>query len=315
MRKYSVIIPCFNSEHYLSDILTFISHTHMTRSDIEFIIINDGSTDKTDDILSSEQGFLYISQPNRGVSASRNLGISLSSGEYILFLDADDYFSENIFSLLDSHIEKNTDSDIYTFNYSINKTSMNKKMHTATIMSSHTVMHLFLHQKLHLCICSVCIKHSFILENKIQFPTEYSFGEDIFFILQSIIHSKNKVYYIPDILFNYNLSQSGTVQSVVTKNKINVISLYNSLFQFDSKISKKTLSDLIYFQQRTFFYLIKLSLKFNLENKETLDYLFNNKKILKKRINRLYPLIILFNIASPLLYKILNHRLLSRHTK
>lgn len=287
----------------------------MTRSDIEFIIINDGSTDKTDDILSSEQGFLYISQPNRGVSASRNLGISLSSGEYILFLDADDYFSENIFSLLDSHIEKNTDSDIYTFNYSINKTSMNKKMHTATIMSSHTVMHLFLHQKLHLCICSVCIKHSFILENKIQFPTEYSFGEDIFFILQSIIHSKNKVYYIPDILFNYNLSQSGTVQSVVTKNKINVISLYNSLFQFDSKISKKTLSDLIYFQQRTFFYLIKLSLKFNLENKETLDYLFNNKKILKKRINRLYPLIILFNIASPLLYKILNHRLLSRHTK
>ncbi|HCT6818905.1 TPA: glycosyltransferase family 2 protein, partial [Morganella morganii] len=156
------------SEHYLSDILTFISHTHMTRSDIEFIIINDGSTDKTDDILSSEQGFLYISQPNRGVSASRNLGISLSSGEYILFLDADDYFSENIFSLLDSHIEKNTDSDIYTFNYSINKTSMNKKMHTATIMSSHTVMHLFLHQKLHLCICSVCIKHSFILENKIQ---------------------------------------------------------------------------------------------------------------------------------------------------
>ncbi|WP_423246282.1 glycosyltransferase family 2 protein [Morganella morganii] len=85
MRKYSVIIPCFNSEHYLSDILTFISHTHMTRSDIEFIIINDGSTDKTDDILSSEQGFLYISQPNRGVSASRNLGISLSSGEYILF--------------------------------------------------------------------------------------------------------------------------------------------------------------------------------------------------------------------------------------
>ncbi|EPL7529424.1 glycosyltransferase family A protein [Morganella morganii] len=315
MRKYSVIIPCFNSEHYLSDILTFISHTHMTRSDIEFIIINDGSTDKTDDILSSEQGFLYISQPNRGVSASRNLGISLSSGEYILFLDADDYFSENIFSLLDSHIEKNTDSDIYTFNYSINKTSMNKKMHTATIMSSHTVMHLFLHQKLHLCICSICIKHSFILENKIQFPTEYSFGEDIFFILQSIIHSKNKVYYIPDILFNYNLSQSGTVQSVVTKNKINVISLYNSLFQFDSKISKKTLSDLIYFQQRTFFYLIKLSLKFNLENKETLDYLFNNKKILKKRINRLYPLIILFNIASPLLYKILNHRLLSRHTK
>ncbi|ATF55235.1 glycosyltransferase [Morganella morganii] len=313
--KYSIIIPAYNIEDHCYDILTFIEKTKKNRSDIEYIIINDGSTDKTDDILSSEQGFLYISQPNRGVSASRNLGISLSSGEYILFLDADDYFSENIFSLLDSHIEKNTNSDIYTFNYSINKTSMNKKMHTATIMPSHTVMHLFLHQKLHLCICSVCIKHSFILENKIQFPTEYSFGEDIFFILQSLIYSKNKVCYIPDILFNYNLSQSGTVQSVVTKNKINVISLYNSLFQFDSKISKKTLSDLIYFQQRTFFYLIKLSLKFNLENKETLDYLFNNKKILKKRINRLYPLIILFNIASPLLYKILNHRLLSRHTK
>lgn len=313
--KYSIIIPAYNIEDYCYDILTFIEKTKKNRSDIEYIIINDGSTDKTDDILSSEQGFLYISQPNRGVSASRNLGISLSSGEYILFLDADDYFSENIFSLLDSHIEKNTNSDIYTFNYSINKTSMNKKMHSATIMPSHIVMHLFLHQKLHLCICSICIKHSFILENKIQFPTEYSFGEDIFFILQSLIYSKNKVYYIPDILFNYNLNQSGTVQSVVTKNKINVLSLYNSLFQLDGIISKETLSDLIYFQQRTFFYLIKLSLKFNLENKETLDYLFNNKKILKKRINRLYPLIILLNIASPLLYKILNHRLLSRHTK
>ncbi|HDU8648013.1 glycosyltransferase [Morganella morganii] len=313
--KYSVIIPAYNIENHCYDILTFIERTKKLRNDIEYIIINDGSTDKTDDILSSEHGFLYISQTNKGVSASRNLGITLSSGKYILFLDADDYFSENIFTLLDSHIEKNSNSDIYTFNYSINKISMNKKMHTPIIMHPHKIMHLFLYQKLHLCICSICMKRSFILENKIQFPTKYSFGEDIFFMLQSLIHSKNNVYYIPDVLFNYNLSQSGTVQSVVTKNKIDVLTLYDYLFKFNRNIPKTTHAALIYFQQRTFFYLIKLSIRFNLKDKETLDYLFEKKTILYKRKNKLYPLIVLFKIVSPLLYKILNNRLLFKPTK
>lgn len=99
MTKISVIVPIFNTENYLSECLNSI--LNQSFKDIEVICINDGSTDSSLDILndfkSQNDCIKIISQENRGLSASRNVGIENAKGEYVLFIDSDDYFEDDIF--------------------------------------------------------------------------------------------------------------------------------------------------------------------------------------------------------------------------
>lgn len=95
--KVSVVIPVYNTEDFVEEAVRSIMN--QTLRDIEIIIINDGSTDASSDIiqkLSNEDIRIRIySQENQGLSATRNRGISLASGNYIYFMDSDDYLELN----------------------------------------------------------------------------------------------------------------------------------------------------------------------------------------------------------------------------
>ncbi|MEN8153736.1 MAG: glycosyltransferase [Acidobacteriota bacterium] len=87
----SIIIPVFNSESYVKDAISSV--IDQTFKDIEIIVIDDGSTDKSLEIISGFKGIKLIkSETNRGVSHTRNRGIRESRGEYIAFLDSDDFW-------------------------------------------------------------------------------------------------------------------------------------------------------------------------------------------------------------------------------
>ena len=92
MSLVSIIIPVYNGEKYIESALnSCISQTYLN---IEVLVINDGSTDNTEQIVRSYQkkhnNIILINQQNRGVSAARNKGLEIASGEWITFLDADD---------------------------------------------------------------------------------------------------------------------------------------------------------------------------------------------------------------------------------
>ncbi|MHC4206509.1 MAG: glycosyltransferase, partial [Planctomycetota bacterium] len=91
----SVIIPCFNTAKYLSQAIESV--LRQTFGDFEIIVVDDGSTDNTPEVVKSfEDGRIhYIYQKNKGLAGARNTGIRHSSGRYITFLDADDYFLPN----------------------------------------------------------------------------------------------------------------------------------------------------------------------------------------------------------------------------
>lgn len=111
--KLSVIIPAYNGEKFLAE--TLDCALNQTLKDVQLVIVNDGSTDSTADIIADyakkHDNILSISQPNSGVSAARNNGIKNASGEYLLFLDTDDVFTPDSFELMCNKLDE-TGADI-----------------------------------------------------------------------------------------------------------------------------------------------------------------------------------------------------------
>ena len=91
MNRVSVIIPAYNGDRYMVEAINSI--LHQTYTNWEIIIVDDGSTDNTSNIIQKySKQIKYFHQTNQGVAASRNLGLSKAEGEYIAFLDQDDVF-------------------------------------------------------------------------------------------------------------------------------------------------------------------------------------------------------------------------------
>lgn len=97
MVKVSVIVPVYNSEKYLKKCID--SLVNQTLKDIEFIVINDGSSDGSDEIIRSfdDKRIKYYKRKNHGIGATRNFGIDKACGEFIGFVDSDDYIEPDMF--------------------------------------------------------------------------------------------------------------------------------------------------------------------------------------------------------------------------
>lgn len=98
----SVIVPIYNVENYLRDCL--VSLEKQTLNNIEVILVNDGSTDESEKVakefVERNDNFFLVNRDNGGLSAARNTGLDLASGEYIYFLDSDDFISDNALEML-----------------------------------------------------------------------------------------------------------------------------------------------------------------------------------------------------------------------
>ena len=127
--KFSVIIPLYNKAPYVRKALESVCA--QTYRDYELIIINDGSTDNSavvaDEYLKATDGIDYkiISQSNAGVSAARNNGVAASHGDYVAFLDADDWWEPAYLERMSQLIDDYPDAGLYASNYYYHKDGIN----------------------------------------------------------------------------------------------------------------------------------------------------------------------------------------------
>lgn len=115
--KYSIIVAAYNVENYLGKCLK--SLRTLDYENYEVIVIDDGSTDNTYEIASRYKccdNFKVVSQANRGTAIARIEGVKLASGDFVLFVDGDDYIKRTSLNLVDSYVD-NVDADIYHFGY------------------------------------------------------------------------------------------------------------------------------------------------------------------------------------------------------
>ena len=96
--RISIIVPVYNAEEYLSRCLDSILEQDMTS--YEVILVDDGSTDSSslicDRYSATDPRFRTIHKPNGGVSSARNAGLNLAKGEYLMFVDSDDYIADDM---------------------------------------------------------------------------------------------------------------------------------------------------------------------------------------------------------------------------
>jgi glycosyltransferase involved in cell wall biosynthesis len=121
--KISVIVPCYNNDQTIIE--TIESITKQEYSPVEIIIVNDGSTDKSEDIVSSyikinnAVNIALINQDNSGPSKSRNNGAEKATGKYLLFLDADDLIAPSYIKKSIECLENNPMLNIVLWNFSL----------------------------------------------------------------------------------------------------------------------------------------------------------------------------------------------------
>ncbi|MBQ9658605.1 MAG: glycosyltransferase [Clostridia bacterium] len=130
MKKISVIIPVYNSEKYIEKCLNSIFEQKY--ENLEVIVINDGSTDKTEEKISKFQSKIkYIKkEENTGIADTRNIGVENATGDYIMFVDSDDYIQKDLLKNLALYIER--DIELIKFKAIEVKTSVETKLNGVT---------------------------------------------------------------------------------------------------------------------------------------------------------------------------------------
>ncbi len=202
--KVSIIIPVFNTAKYLHRLIE--SLLNQTLDDIELIFINDGSTDESQSILENyallKSRFTVINRENEGVSCARNFGLSIAKGEYIGFVDSDDFVDLNMFSILYSKA-KQTDSDVVCCGYFYfweNKKKQMCDVEEMTISNEVAISYLLDNEVIGMSACCKLFRRSILFNTK--FPENIKINEDRLFVFRSFTNAKN-VTIIGDPLYYY----------------------------------------------------------------------------------------------------------------
>ena len=210
--KFSVIIPVYNCDQFLCRCINSVLSQNY--ADWELILVNDGSTDRSPqicDAFSSEHPskIRVVHQTNGGVLKARRVGLAETSGDYICFLDSDDYYNPDLLECVNSYIEAhNPDLVVYGFQkvsstgVSLGTSSPSKELSIYSDEHIKVIYEKACHGEL-TNLWSQVVKRSCV-----DFQTDYSMyysvfrGEDILQNLGFISNAK-KVIFIPHVLYNY----------------------------------------------------------------------------------------------------------------
>lgn len=206
---FSVIIPCFNSEKTLLNTINSVLKQSFTS--FEIIVIDDGSTDSTPNIISSidDKRITYHRISNSGGPAKpRNLGITLAKYEWICFLDSDDIWIRTKLSSVLAYINARPEIDILISGYKIQYDVRNVKTFIPVYVNEKFTGLDLLYYSSPFVTSSLVVKKNKLTNIYFNESIQFSGVEDLDFIIK-LLMSNLKLYCIPEILVEYTLNYSG----------------------------------------------------------------------------------------------------------
>ncbi len=286
MPKVSIIVPIYNMENYLNRCLDSI--INQTYKDIEIILVNDGSKDNSlkicKEYAKNDKRIILIDQKNGGVSSARNNGLDKATGEYLAFVDPDDWIDKDgIEKMVDFALKQKC--DIAFFDYKINdEIQKSEKVNLEyTKETKDEFIKLLISGEVPGYLWRLLIKKDIIKKSK--FKLDLPMAEDLVFILE-ILNNVNKINKLEDAFYNYFLTENSITRGSLKykKNLHNTFLLnkyINKLYKEHEKIANsKHISEIG-------LYLLKMHRDGYDEKmiKEEFDFLVNDKKYKEMKQN------------------------------
>lgn len=230
----SVIIPVFNAEKHIDDCLNSICNQSFSFK-YEIILVDDGSRDNSESIINryvSKFDFVkYYRQENEGPSVARNLGIEVSCGKYIVFVDSDDWCDRNMIETAYKNIENNS-ADWAIHGYYIELKNERKQIsidNDIFVNENDKIGEciILLEEKMLIASPWTSIYKSEIIKlNNIRFNKNLSYGEDVLFNLEYLLYVSS-IYISKDKLYHYRKTLEETLSSKYIPNRLETI-MYNT---------------------------------------------------------------------------------------
>jgi len=213
----SIVVPAYNVESYIRRCVASIDK--QTYNNYEVIFVNDGSTDNTqavlEEVISEKQNYKLVNQKNMGLSGARNTGIKHAKGEFIYFLDPDDWIEPELLAKCVAHLsEKQVDMVFFDFYLTQSKVDYQKQYWfknrpQSGSYSGQEALEILLDCKIGNYAWSSLARTKLFTDNKIEFPVGRTY-EDLA-TTYKLIGKSRAVYFIDDNLYYYYQNNNSSI--------------------------------------------------------------------------------------------------------
>lgn len=230
--KFSIIVPVYNVEAYLIQCLESLQSQDYT--DFEVICVNDGSTDGSREILAEWETHFpkmrVIDRENGGLSAARNTGLEAAKGDYILFVDSDDWLETNILSTLNNSLN-NADMVCFGGWMGTKEEHPTREFFNSgwEYYNQHALKH---HEYPFVCVTLRCYRRQFLEENALRFR-EGILHEDNYFTPLACL-AAHTVIVIPNMLYHYRVRPGSIMSTRGLQSRESLVLIGNELTQIFS---------------------------------------------------------------------------------
>ena len=313
--KVSVIVPVYNVEKFIDKCLN--SLVNQTLKEIEIIVVNDGSPDNSQKIIDKyvkkypDKIKSYIKE-NGGQGSARNYGLKKTTGEYIGYVDSDDFVEKDMYKKLYNKAKENNYDIVVCGNYNVSEDYQNKNI-DAFINNYNTDLENIFFGKM--AVWNKIYKRDILIKNKLEFK-EKVWYEDLAFTLKAIMNS-NTFAFIDEPLYDYLIREGSTMNNSNVQRNLEILDAFNDILSYiqhnkkeeyfnkieflaidhiyisaivrvlkadsDKNIKKETIEKLINYMNKNFP---------NYKSNKYINTLSKNRKIIYKLINiKMYGLI------------------------
>ncbi len=241
--KVSIIVPVYNGSKYIGDTLDSIINQDF--DDFEIIVIDDGSTDNSLEIVkeklsSSTISHEIIHQDNLGVSCARNRGIAMAHGDYLVFVDADDCITRNHLSEL---YNGKTDFSLIQLVKKEGNNLSAPYYFSKSAVSCNDFIKMELNMQIPFNFCQLMYKKSIIIENNINFTPNLIYGEDTEFALKALSFG-DKISLSNEVTYYYIQHEQSAIRTSEFK-RFEIVNIFENLAQYYKTQEKNDLANLI----------------------------------------------------------------------
>ena len=313
--KLSIIVPVYGVEKYIDKCLN--SLVKQSLKEIEVIVVNDGTKDNSQKIVDKyvkkypDKIKSYIKE-NGGQGSARNYGLKKASGEYIGYVDSDDFVEKDMYKKLYNKAKENNYDIVVCGNYNVSEDYQNKNI-DAFINNYNTDLENIFFGKM--AVWNKIYKRDILIKNKLEFK-EKVWYEDLAFTLKAIMNS-NTFAFIDEPLYDYLIREGSTMNNSNVQRNLEILDAFNDILSYiqhnkkeeyfskieflaidhiyisaivrvlkaeaDDKVKRETINKLIDYMNKKFP---------NYKNNKYINTFSKNRKIIYKLINiKMYGLI------------------------